>query len=161
MPLSYHSMDISNKLIWNLRDMGHTIRYMSEGRGSQKRILIILNKVGMITQSDLTEHLGIQSGSASEVIGKLENAGLLIRTSNPADHRTTILQLSERGKIQAIEAEYTDALTQRQYIRIHSTEDYFIGGWSKANEIKSWHLYEQFMGLTGSSLIEKLPEMPN
>ena len=105
MPLSYHSMDISNKLIWNLRDMGHTIRYMSEGRGSQKRILIILNKVGMITQSDLTEHLGIQSGSASEVIGKLENAGLLIRTSNPADHRTTILQLSERGKIQAIEAE--------------------------------------------------------
>ncbi|MBQ7232619.1 MAG: MarR family transcriptional regulator [Bacillales bacterium] len=105
MPLSYHSMDISNKLIWNLRDMGHTIRYMSEGRGSQKRILIILNKVGMITQSDLTEHLGIQSGSASEVIGKLENAGLLIRTSNPADHRTTILQLSECGKIQAIEAE--------------------------------------------------------
>lgn len=65
------------------------------------------------------------------------------------------------GELQAIEAEYTDALTQRQYIRIHSTEDYFIGGWSKANEIKSWHLYEQFMGLTGSSLIEKLPEMPN
>lgn len=65
------------------------------------------------------------------------------------------------GELQAIEAEYTDALTQRQYIRIPSTEDYFIGGWSKANEIKSWHLYEQFMGLTGSSLIEKLPEMPN
>ena len=65
------------------------------------------------------------------------------------------------GELQAIEVEYTDALTQRQYIRIPSTEDYFIGGWSKANEIKSWHLYEQFMGLTGSSLIEKLPEMPN
>ena len=65
------------------------------------------------------------------------------------------------GELQAIEAEYTDALTQRQYIRIPSTEDYFIGGWSKANEIKSWHLYEQFMGLTGSSLIKKLPEMPN
>ena len=65
-----------------------------------------------------------------------------------------------RGKLQEIENEYTATLRQKQYIRTTSTEDYFIGGWSKANEIKSWHLYEQFKKISGTSLLDKLPNMP-
>lgn len=97
----YHCLDTDNKLIWNFRDIGHIVRHISEGKGSQKRILIILNETGVVTQSELTQRLGIQPGSASEVFGKLENAGLIVRTPNEADRRTTDIHLTEEGKAQA------------------------------------------------------------
>ena len=58
-----------------------------------------------------------------------------------------------------VEDGYVEALRRKQYIRMPSTEDYFIGGWSKANE--TWYLYEQYIGLTDSRLIDKLPELSN
>ena len=68
----YQEADIPKKLIINLRDINHVMRSLYEGKGSQKRILIVLNEVGNITQRELTERLGIQPGSVSEVIAKLE-----------------------------------------------------------------------------------------
>lgn len=101
---NYKDMDIDNKLIMNLRDLGHMLRFLFEGKGSQKRILIILNETGEITQRELTEKIGIQPGSASEVIGKLENAGLIRRSPSETDRRTTNVQLTEEGRLQAEEA---------------------------------------------------------
>lgn len=66
MPDRYDKLDTNNKLIWTLRDIGHTLRSIFEGKSSQKRILIVLYESGTVTQSDLTQHLGIQPGSASE-----------------------------------------------------------------------------------------------
>lgn len=100
----YHFQDINNKLIWNFRDIGHTMRQIYEGKGSQKRVLIILREVSTITQRDLTNRLGIQPGSASEVVGKLEAAGLLLRVPSPSDRRTTDIRLTESGKKAADEA---------------------------------------------------------
>ena len=100
----YNASDINGKLIINFRDINHTMRSLYEGRGSQSRILIILLESGRITQCDLTERLGIQAGSASEVIAKLENFGLLIRTVNKADRRTVDITLTEEGVRRAEEA---------------------------------------------------------
>lgn len=100
----YEQEDMSGKLVVNLRDIGHTIRDLSEGRGSQKRILVVLLETGTITQRELTERLNIQPGSASEVIAKLENAGLLTRTESEADRRTVDITLTEEGRRQAEEA---------------------------------------------------------
>lgn len=100
----YAELDIKNKLVRNFRDIGHTLRHTSEGRGSQKRILIILREVEKITQSELTERLRIQPGSASEVVGKLEAAGLIVRTQNEMDRRTTDVSLTDAGKVAAQEA---------------------------------------------------------
>lgn len=94
----YEGMDIQTKLILNLRDIGHVIRFLYEGRESQKRILILLNKEGEMTQSELTEKLGIQPGSASEVVRKLETAGLIERTPNHLDRRTTDISLTKEGR---------------------------------------------------------------
>lgn len=105
----YQTLDMDNKLIWNFRDIGHFVRNLSEGKGSQKRILIILLEEGTITQRDLTERLGIQPGSVSETIGKLENAGLIVRTQSNDDRRTTNILLTDEGRIQA-----TEAATQRK-----------------------------------------------
>lgn len=63
-------------------------------------------------------------------------------------------------KLQEIEDEYDEALRKKRYVRTGSIEDYFIGGWSKASEIKAWHLYEQFKGRAGLSLLDKLPDVP-
>lgn len=99
----YHTLDQENKLIWNIRDMGHIIRALSEGKASQSRILILLSEEGPITQSELTERLGVQPGSASEVIGKLESAGLITRTPSEQDRRTSDIRLTEAGKVKAKE----------------------------------------------------------
>lgn len=95
---------MEKKLIMNLRDLGHMIRFLYEGKGSQKQILIILYESGSMTQRALTERIGIQPGSASEVIGKLESAGLIQRERSQTDRRTTDIQLTEEGQRQAKEA---------------------------------------------------------
>lgn len=100
----YHMLDQDNKLIWNIRDMGQVIVSLAEGKASQNRILIILHEVGVITQRELTERLDVQPGSASEVIGKLENAGLIARVPSEKDRRTSDIRLTEVGKIKAVEA---------------------------------------------------------
>lgn len=100
----YQSTDTNDKLIINLRDLGHIMRFLYEGKASQKRILIILNELKTITQRDLTEHLGIQPGSASEILSKMESAGLIIRTQNETDRRTTDVRLTDRGRELAAEA---------------------------------------------------------
>lgn len=100
----YGELDINDKLILNLRHIGHMIRFLFEGKGSQNRILIILNESGAMTQKELTERMGVQPGSASEVIGKLEGAGLIVRTPNPADRRTVEVRLTDEGGIKAEEA---------------------------------------------------------
>lgn len=96
--------DINKKLITNLRDLSHIMRFLYEGKGSQKRILIVLNETGTITQRALTERLGIKPGSASEVIVKLESAGYIVRTPSETDHRTTVIKLTDAGKKLACEA---------------------------------------------------------
>lgn len=100
----YQSMDTNDKLIINLRDLSHIMRFLYEGKASQKRILMILNELNTITQRDLTEHLGIQPGSASEILSKLESAGLIIRTRNETDRRTTDVSLTDTGREFAAEA---------------------------------------------------------
>lgn len=104
MPDRYDNLDTNNKLIWNLRDIGHTMRSIFEGKGSQKRILIVLYEFGTVTQSDLTQHLGIQSGSASEVLAKLESAGFITRMPSETDRRTMDVRLTETGIAMAAEA---------------------------------------------------------
>ena len=93
----YQGLDVDNKLIWNLRDLGHCIRDLSEGKASQSRILSILRGSQPVAQNDLTEQLGVQPGTASEVFGKLEHAGLITRTPSEQDRRTSIITLTPSG----------------------------------------------------------------
>ena len=96
--------DMDSRLVSHFREIGHTLRAVSEGKGSQKRILIVIDHYGSITQSELTEHLGIQPGSASEVLGKMEAAGLIMRAQSESDKRTTDVCLTQAGRAAAKEA---------------------------------------------------------
>ena len=94
-------MSRTEKLAFLLARVGHACHFGSEGRSSQKRILHMLRQSGGMTQRELTEKLGIQPGSASEIIKKLENAGLISRTRNETDHRTVDIRLTEAGMTDA------------------------------------------------------------
>lgn len=101
----YETAGIDDKLVFNLRDLSHTMRSLYEGKGSQKRILIVLDDMGgSITQQSLTRRLGIQPGSASEVIAKLESSGLITRAPNETDRRTADIKLTQAGKEMAAQA---------------------------------------------------------
>lgn len=100
----YQRTGMDDKLIINLRDISHMMRGQYEGKASQKRILIILHESDALTQKELTERLGIQPGSASEILSKLENSRLITRTPNQADRRTTDIQLTDAGMKLALEA---------------------------------------------------------
>ena len=64
-----------------------------------------------------------------------------------------------KDNLKKIDDDYMEALKKKGYVHNSNTEEFFIGGWSKANEIKSWHLYEKFMDLPGTSLIDKIPDI--
>ena len=119
----YGSLDQNNKLIWNFRDIGHTMRQISEGRGSQKRILILLRETAGMTQKELTVRLGVQPGSVSEVLNKLEQAGLILRTPNINDHRTTDICLTSEGEVLAKEASIQRMKRHEQMFAVLSVEE--------------------------------------
>ena len=96
--------DTDGRLAFCLRAAGRMMRMRSDGREGQKRILVMLNS-GPLTQRDLTERLGIQPGSASEIVSKLESGGMILRTPNPEDRRTMDIQLTEAGREEAVRAE--------------------------------------------------------
>ena len=121
MTKTYKQLDLNNRLIWNFRDIGHTMRHISEGKGSQQRVLIVLNETGPITQSELTQRLGVQPGSASEVIIKLESAGLIKRLQSERDKRTTDVHLTEEGRAEALRL--TGIRTQRHERMFASLSD--------------------------------------
>lgn len=100
----YDALDTDGKLAVKLRELHHRGRGVMESRGGQGKILGILAREGSMTQRALTEQLGIQPGSASEVIGKLERAGLIERSENAADRRTADITLTEQGREQAEKA---------------------------------------------------------
>lgn len=100
----HNTEDENKRLIIHLRDISHTMRALYEGKGSQKQILIILNEMGPVTQRQLTQRLGIQPGSVSEVLSKLETAGLIVRTTSEIDRRTMDISLTQQGEAAAQEA---------------------------------------------------------
>lgn len=72
-------------------------RFIMGERMGQLRVLELLARWGDMTQRELTEMLGIRPGSASELIGKLERAGLIARTESDADRRTAVVHLTDSG----------------------------------------------------------------
>lgn len=99
----YNEAGVSDKLMFNLRYMSHTMRSQFEQKAGQKRILLMLNEQGTLTQRELTEQLGIRPGSASELLSKLENAGLIARAQNEGDRRIVDVSLTEAGAALAAE----------------------------------------------------------
>ena len=116
-------MDIDSKIIMNLRKLGRIIRFSSDGKDSQDRILLMLMKSGSMTQKELAERMDIRQGSASEVLTKMENAGLIIRTENSEDRRNVDIALNDEGRIRAQNAERQRSARRAEMLSVLTNEE--------------------------------------
>ena len=89
---------LDEQLVNAILDVGRDIRRLFEGKESQSRILMILRLQGAVTQKMLIQILHIQPGSASEILKKMEKAGLIIRVPNEMNRRASDIVLTRQGR---------------------------------------------------------------
>ena len=65
---------------------------------AQHRVLKLLGETSSISQQSLQEILAIRPGSLSELLSKLENKGLILRTQDETDRRKNTLSLTDAGR---------------------------------------------------------------
>ena len=87
----------AHRLIHEIRMYAGILNDRRGQRPAQNRVLFLLHRYGAITQKQLQQHMQIQQGSLSELLGKMEASGLITRSRDPQDKRQVILQLSEKG----------------------------------------------------------------
>lgn len=87
----------AHRLIHEIRMYADILNDRRGQRPAQNRVLFLLHRYGAITQKQLQQHMQIQQGSLSELLGKMEASGLITRSRDPKDKRQVILQLSEKG----------------------------------------------------------------
>ena len=97
--MDYGNKDKNEMIIDMLRHCGHALRALPHNGGAKARVLDLLDG-GSCPQKVLTEALGIQPGSASELLGKMESEGLILREPLPTDRRGMRVSLTEKGQEQ-------------------------------------------------------------
>ncbi len=85
-----------------LRRCGHYLHHhWGCGRASQMRVLHILEDCGEMTQRELQDRMGIQQGSLSELVKKLEEQSFITRMCSPTDRRQLLIRITEPGRQQS------------------------------------------------------------
>jgi DNA-binding MarR family transcriptional regulator len=80
---------------YHRRDYAHH----GQAHHAQARVLTIIKENGSINQRDLLEMLDVRSSSLSEVLGKLERTGQIVRKKNEEDKRSFIISATEDAQI--------------------------------------------------------------
>lgn len=97
--------EINKKVIQDLRGCGHFLHYRMGGKSGRRRIFHILLERDELQQRELQEILGIQSGSLSEILFKIEADGDIEKTKCEKDRRNYNLRLTPKGNEKAIQME--------------------------------------------------------
>lgn len=92
----------ARKLLELLGFCGHYMHFHGGGRSGQTPIICLLAKNGgQMSQQELGMHFTLKPGSLSEILSKMETAGLIERTRNPQDRRQLFVRLTEEGQRRA------------------------------------------------------------
>lgn len=77
---------------------GHYLHFHGGGRSGQVPILCMLDRNGgTLTQLELGMRFELKPGSLSEILSKMEAAGLIERTRDEKDRRQLLVHLTEQG----------------------------------------------------------------
>ena len=82
---------------------------------SQLAALATIERHGPLAAGELAEREGIKPPTATRILGRLEEAGLVARVTDPADRRSSILTITGdgRGLLRRLRARKTAYLAQR------------------------------------------------
>lgn len=81
--------------------LGHRLYHASPQTRGQALILQKLSETGRLPQRQLQEELAIQAGSLSELLGKMEGRGWILREKDQRDRRCVQLSLTPAGRAAA------------------------------------------------------------
>lgn len=144
-----------HELLMMMEKCGHFLYHRRGGKRGQGKILKILYTQGEMTQKDLQERLGIQSGSMSEIILKLEASGLIERMKDETDRRKIKVKITKEGekffednlkKNVEEENKLFNALSEEQKIQLEGLLAQLFADW-EANFDKSF--FEHGKGCEG------------
>ncbi|WP_041138336.1 MarR family winged helix-turn-helix transcriptional regulator [Beduini massiliensis] len=138
----------SDKLLAQMRLCAHYLHHRNEGKGSQERILMILNKKERISQRDLLEIVGIRSSSLSEVLTKIENNGYIVRHKKDEDKRNVEIAITPSGKKRALEVRKIHeersknlfaSLSPQEQIELSSLLEKLLSSWNQDDHHRHHH----------------------
>lgn len=90
------------RIIKGLGFCGRYLHYHSGGRSGRGPILCLLaSRGGQMPQQELGLYFEIKPGSLSEILAKIEAAGLIERTRDPEDRRQLFVHLTDAGEREA------------------------------------------------------------
>lgn len=87
----------NRELLYILELCGHFLFHRRGGKRGQVKVLRILSEKGELSQKEMQGILNIQSGSMSELVGKMEKTGLIERTRDCNDKRHYNLKITKKG----------------------------------------------------------------
>lgn len=90
---------LAKRILNNLGFCGHYMHFHGGGVSGKAPIICLLAKQpgGEMSQQELGMHFGLKPGSLSEILSKLECAGIIERSRNPKDRRQLTIRLTEIG----------------------------------------------------------------
>lgn len=96
------------ELLEVLQKCGFYLHNQKRKKLGQYRILLYLSHHLKSSQKDIQAHLRIQAGSISEILLKMEKAGLVYREKDERDKRRILVDITKEGKdkLQGLIEEY-------------------------------------------------------
>lgn len=90
---------LAKHILNNLGFFGHYLHFHGGGVSGKAPIVCLLAKQenGEMSQQELGMHFDLKPGSLSEILSKLECAGIIERSRNPKDRRQLTIRLTEIG----------------------------------------------------------------
>lgn len=90
---------LAKRILSGLGFCGHYMHFHGGGASGKAPIVCLLAKQenGEMSQQELGMHFDLKPGSLSEILSKLECAGIIERSRNPKDRRQLTIRLTEIG----------------------------------------------------------------
>lgn len=90
---------LAKRILSSLGFCGHYMHFHGGGVSGKAPIVCLLSKQenGEMSQQELGMHFDLKPGSLSEILSKLECAGIIERSRNPKDRRQLTIRLTEIG----------------------------------------------------------------
>lgn len=125
-----------NDLTGKMLKCGHILIHKTGKKRGQEKILGILSQHDSMSQRELQQILGIEAGSLSEVLSKLEKNHLIEKHRDENDKRKFIIALTQAGK-NKIEHKKTDdedmfdMLSQAEQQQLNDILDKILESWHR------------------------------
>ncbi len=88
----------AKRILKGLGFCGHYLHFHGGGRSGQLPVLCMLDRCGgTLSQQELGSHFELKAGSLSELLSKMEGAGLIERTRDDKDRRQLFVTLTPEG----------------------------------------------------------------